>query len=46
MVEKAFIVMVYAKDNVGNGVMTAPWVMTVLNTKTLPTLYLSRLGKP
>jgi hypothetical protein len=32
--------------NVGNGVLTAPWVMTVLNIKTLPRLYLSRLGKP
>ena len=32
--------------NVGNGVLTAPWVVTILNTKTLPKLYLSRLGKP
>jgi hypothetical protein len=32
--------------NVGNGVLTAPWVMTVLNIKTLPRLYLSRLSKP
>ena len=32
--------------NVVNGVLTAPWVMTVLNIKTLPKLYLSRLGKP
>ena len=30
--------------NVGNGILTTPWVMTVLNIKTLPRLYLSRLS--